>query len=428
MSAPHDSAARLRVLADVSHAFAMVATSYQALLDRIATTAAELVGDGCQVTLLEPDGDTLINAANAHRDPALAADYRAYLAGLGRGVSKATSASVSATVARSGEPRLVAEVDPATLVAQTDEALKPLVARLNVHSFAVVPIPARQSIIGTLSLMRCRPGAGYTRDDLTLLQELADRAGLAIENARLYDNLERRVRQRTAELEAVNHELEAFSYSVAHDLRAPLRRIDGFSQTLLEDYGERLDDAGRQNLRRVREAAQHMARLIDDLLELSRVTRSALQRGHVDLSALTQAVVNTLQAAEPGRQVEVVVEAGLIVEGDNRLLAIVMENLVGNSWKFTRKRADPRIEIGAHQGWSDRPTAYFVRDNGAGFDMAYVSKLFGVFQRLHTETDFEGTGIGLATVQRIVQRHGGRIWAEGAVDRGATFSFTLEEG
>lgn len=225
--------------------------------------------------------------------------------------------------------------------------------------------------------------------------------------------------------EAANRELESFSYSVAHDLRAPLRSIDGFSQALLEDYAEKLDTEGQQYLSFVRESAQHMARLIDDLLALARVARSELHREAVDLSRLVRAAITRLERAQPERSVDVMIEEGLTCEGDPRLLAVVLDNLLGNAWKFTGKREDARIEFGATR--KDRNTVYFVRDNGAGFDMAFANKLFGVFQRLHAAADFEGTGVGLATVQRVVSRHEGRVWAEGAVNRGATFFFTLHE-
>ena len=416
--------ARLRVLADVSNAFAMVATDYRLLLDEIAKTTAYLIGDGCLVTLIEADGETLFNAASAHRDPALESDYKSYLAGVG--VSRTTSQSVSAVVVRSGQPRLVAEISPDAVVAQSDDALKPLVARLNVHSFVVVPIRARGIIIGTLSLVRSGPGRGYTADDLTLLQDLADRAGLAIENARLYDHLERRVRQRTAELEEVNQELEAFSYSVAHDLRAPLRSIDGFGRALLDEYAGRLDETGQEHLRRVVGAAQHMGQLIDGLLDLSRVSRADLRREPVDLSALARIVGARLAQSHPDRVVEFRVEPGLEARADRRLAEVVLTNLIGNAWKFTGKRATARIQIGARAG--EHPAVFFVRDNGAGFPSAEAKRLFGVFQRLHADDEFDGTGIGLATVQRIVRRHGGRIWAESDVGQGATFFFILEAG
>jgi PAS domain S-box-containing protein len=225
--------------------------------------------------------------------------------------------------------------------------------------------------------------------------------------------------------EAANEELESFSYSVAHDLRAPLRSIDGFSQALLEDYGEQLDADGKMYLRFVRESAQQMAQLIDDLLALSRVTRSELHRETVDLTTIARASIASLHRIHPDRRVEVVIHDALQSEGDPRLLRVVLDNLLGNAWKFTGKRDEARIEFGTIATRGHR--VYFVRDNGAGFDMAFANKLFGVFQRLHGSTEFEGTGIGLATVRRVVTRHNGRVWAEGQVGRGATFFFTLNE-
>jgi light-regulated signal transduction histidine kinase (bacteriophytochrome) len=234
------------------------------------------------------------------------------------------------------------------------------------------------------------------------------------------------LRHAKAAAEGANRELEAFSYSVAHDLRAPLRSIDGFSQALLEDCAGQLGDDGKKYLKNVRDSAQQMGALIDDLLNLSRVTRAELRREAVDLSALARTVVARLREAEPGRAVEFVVQGGLLTRADPALMDIVLTNLLGNAWKFTGKRAAARIEFGSLPG--EDPPAFFVQDNGAGFDGRYGDKLFGVFQRLHAAHEFEGTGIGLATVQRIVRRHGGRVWAEGEVDRGATFCFTLEEG
>ncbi len=227
-----------------------------------------------------------------------------------------------------------------------------------------------------------------------------------------------------AQLQAANKELEAFSYSVSHDLRAPLRHIDGFSQILLEDYAEKLDDEGRCHLQQVREASQQMAQLIDDMLKLSRVTRAEMRREPVNLSRMAEAAVEELKKAQPDRAVDFVIEKELTAEGDPRLLRVVLDNLLGNAWKYTGKRSRARIEFGRTN--HDDRAAYFVRDNGAGFDMAYAGKLFGAFQRLHSANEFEGTGIGLATVQRIIHRHGGHVWAEGAVEKGATFYFTLE--
>jgi PAS domain S-box-containing protein len=235
--------------------------------------------------------------------------------------------------------------------------------------------------------------------------------------------LEQRVRERTAQLEAVNKELEAFSYSVSHDLRAPLRVVDGFSKMLLDCYAERLEAQGQHYLQRVREGAQRMDELINDLLTLSRITRAEIHWESVDLTALTRAIVAQLQAAQPERRVECVITDGVVVQGDPGLLRVALENLLGNAWTYTNKHATARIEFGVTQ--EDGQRIYFVRDDGAGFDMAYADKLFGAFQRLHGAEDFEGTGIGLATVQRIIRRHGGRLWAEGTVERGATFYFTI---
>jgi PAS domain S-box-containing protein len=226
--------------------------------------------------------------------------------------------------------------------------------------------------------------------------------------------------------EAASHELESFSYSVAHDLRAPLRGIDGFSQVLLEDYADKLDAEGQRYLGRVRESAQHMAQLIESLLALARVTRDDIRRETVDLSALARATVERLRASQPERPAEIVIGEGLTLEGDARLLGLVLENLFSNAWKFTRNQGVAQIELG-RRGYGIE-TVFFIKDNGAGFDMTFASKLFGVFQRLHAPSEFEGTGIGLATVQRILTRHGGRIWAEGDVGKGATFFFTLGKG
>ncbi|HEV7990445.1 MAG TPA: response regulator [Gemmatimonadaceae bacterium] len=225
------------------------------------------------------------------------------------------------------------------------------------------------------------------------------------------------------ELEYKNHELEAFSYSVSHDLRAPLRSIDGFSQILLTDHSDQLDAQGQDYLRRVRAASQRMAELIDDLLELSRVGRAELLLQRVDLSALAHNVIADVRRLDMGRTADFVVREGLVVDADRHLMRIVLENLLGNAWKFTSKIADARIEVGAMS--LPNGNAYFIRDNGAGFSMPHANKLFQPFQRLHSVAEFPGTGIGLATTQRIISRHGGRVWAEGAVDHGATIFFAL---
>jgi signal transduction histidine kinase len=258
-----------------------------------------------------------------------------------------------------------------------------------------------------------------------------------VELRRYATELEQRVAERTADLETSNEslrrnaaelmvanaELDAFAYSVSHDLRAPLRSIDGFSQIVLEDHAPKLDEGGRDALRRVRAASQRMGALIDSLLRLARISRVTMSRERVDLSDVATRVVSDLQRGDPDRQVDVSIEAGLEAWGDRRLLEVALDNLLRNSWKYTTKQPQPRIELGTTRVNGER--AFMLRDNGAGFDMQYADKLFAEFQRLHSEKEFEGTGVGLATVRRIVSRHGGRIWAEGAVDQGATFYFTL---
>lgn len=245
-----------------------------------------------------------------------------------------------------------------------------------------------------------------------------------IEDITRRKEIEQQLQRRSAELELINHELEAFSYSVSHDLRAPLRAIDGFSRILLDDYADRLDDVGRDRLGRVRRAAQHMGTLIDDLLKLSRVSRTELHREAVDLGALARDIMAELQRQSPERQADVSIADHLEAWGDRGLLRIVLDNLLGNAWKFTGRRDAARISLAAET--RDGECVYVVEDNGAGFDMAYADKLFGVFQRLHDTGQFPGTGIGLATVQRIIHKHGGRIWAESEVDKGTRFYFTLE--
>lgn len=257
-----------------------------------------------------------------------------------------------------------------------------------------------------------------------LEMEVAERRRNEEEVWRLNQELESRVRERTVQLEVANQELEAFCFSVSHDLRAPLRAIDGYRQALVEDCADNIPEDGQLYLQRIQSSVQRMGQLIEDLLNLSRVSRGVIDKRHVDLGELALQVIAELRQRDPARIVEVSVWDGLGVEADPRLLRVVLENLLGNAWKFTSKTATPRIEVGALR--DSESMTYFVRDNGSGFDMAYADKLFGAFQRLHAVTDFPGTGIGLATVQRIVHRHGGRIWADAKVGKGAIFFFTLE--
>jgi signal transduction histidine kinase len=270
-----------------------------------------------------------------------------------------------------------------------------------------------------------------TREETELLQALADSTSIAIEAADVFANLERKVAERTAEvnrrnteLEVLNKELEAFSYSVAHDLRSPLITIDGFAQVLLENTTAMLDETNRNHLERISTAVRRAHRLINDLLSLSKIVRAPFQIVTVDLSRLVREITAALVATAPTRVVEFTVTEGIVVQGDPGLLRIALDNLLSNAWKFTGRQERARIEFGSAVERTGR-TVYCVRDNGAGFDPHYAAKLFSPFQRLHSQTQFPGNGIGLATVQRIIHRHGGEIWAESAVDCGAAFYFTL---
>jgi light-regulated signal transduction histidine kinase (bacteriophytochrome) len=320
-----------------------------------------------------------------------------------------------------------------------------ILSQFHVRANLVVPLLQDDSLWGLLCIHQCSAPRQWQETEIEFVSQIANHLGVALRHAELLAKLQAEIVERQQaeqraqdlnkglqqviiELKAVNKELETFSYSVSHDLRAPLRSIDGFSQALIEDCQEQLDEVGHDHLRRIRTATQKMGQLIDDLLTLSRVIRSDMRREAVDLSRLASHICAILQQSHPERQVEFNVQAGLVAQGDTRLLQVVLENLLNNAWKFTAKRPQAKIEFGllsAETAENISTYTYFVRDDGVGFDMAYVDKLFFPFQRLHSVTEFPGNGIGLATVQRIVHRHGGQLWAEGSLGQGATFYFTL---
>ncbi|HEY73406.1 MAG TPA: GAF domain-containing protein [Thermoflexia bacterium] len=406
-----ERATRLELIARVGHRTTAILD-----LDALLHQAVNLIGDTFgyyNVAILLVEGDDIVLMATtlpaAHH-----LERRTRL--------RVGCEGITGWVAGSGEPLLVPDVSQEPRYRNVLEGTK-------TRSELAVPIKLKGLVIGVLDVQSDEKDA-FSEEDTVVLQTLADQLAVAIENAKLYERirryaaqLEQRVAERTAELTAVNKELESFAYSVSHDLRAPLRSIDGFSHALQEDYPDKLDATGQDYLNRVRAASQRMGQLIDDLLKLSRLTRGQMRREQIDLSGLAREIAGELRETQPGRAAEFVIEPDLAADGDARLLRVMLQNLLGNAWKFTAHHPRARIEFGVTEHDGER--AYFVRDDGAGFDMAYADKLFGAFQRLHTRTEFEGSGIGLATVQRIVYRHGGRVWAKGAVEQGATFYFTL---
>lgn len=263
-------------------------------------------------------------------------------------------------------------------------------------------------------------GEDFTPEDEVFVAHLASITSLAVQHIQARNEVE----QQAVELESANKELESFAYSVSHDLRTPLRTLDGFSEMVILEYGDKLDETGKGYLNRIRKAGQTMSRLTEDILKLSRITRAEMHKDKVNLSEIASSIASELKAAQPGRKGEFSIAPDLIVNGDKALLQILLRNLLENSWKYTGKCPNTRIEMGINR--QDGKMVYFIKDNGVGFDMQYKDKLFQPFQRLHTSKDYPGTGIGLATAQRVIRRHGGDIWAESEVGKGTTFYFTLE--
>ncbi len=400
---------------------------YEDRLRKVAELAVPKIADWCTVDILDGEG-ILQRLAVVHRDPQkITSAYELQR----RFASEHSALNGNYKVIQTGQSAFYPNISQELLFASIDDPeVREIVTNLGIKSSMTVPLLAHGHALGTLTLVMAESGRQYDMGDLSLAEDLARRAALLIENAKLFKEtqeinteLEQRVQERTAHLTAVNKELEAFSYSVSHDLRAPLRAVDGFSQALIEDYYDSFDDMGRDFLNRIRTESQRMGHLIDDLIGLSRYSRGDMKISDINLSQIVSEMAAAWKTKEPDRDVEFDIQENITGCGDERLIRVALQNLIDNAWKFTAKTPHARIEF----NWTNDETKpeYFVRDNGAGFDMAYVNKLFGAFQRLHAMNEFSGTGIGLATVQRIMHRHGGSIRAEGKLNEGASFIFSL---
>ncbi len=392
------------------------ALDLKALFDIVMDEAIHVVGlEGGTICLIDPD-DTFKLAVE-------------------RGASQETIEDLTQNKVKVGDylcGNCAKDCKP--LILQTKEdvleyATREVLRGEDIRFHAAFPFVVAEKCVGVLCVFT-RTDLKPSERSLKLLESIVAQTAVAIENARLFEEvnkytlqLEEIVSERTAELLSANKELEAFSYSVSHDLRAPLRAIDGFSLALLEDYLNKLDDEGKHYLQRIRNGATEMAQLIEDLLNLSRITRRELIRGTVDISKIVKSISDKLIESESGRKVTFSITDNIRVEGDNQLLKIALENLLNNAWKFTGKKKNAKIEFGVWE--KEGKTVYYIKDNGVGFDMKYADKLFSPFQRLHKKEDYPGTGIGLATVKRIISKHSGSIWAESELGKGATFFFTV---
>ena len=412
---------RLQALAESSQMFAEANTDLGRLLGIVARRFSELVGEAANIRLIE--NDVLVPVATYHPDP----EINEYLRAFHDNTPLTLGEGISGQVIATGESYFMPELDLEQFKQRVAPSFVSIFEKIGITGMIVVRLRSRSINLGYLSLFRTsasRPP--YTRDDLHLVQDLADRAALAIDNSRLRDGLERRVAERTQALEAANRELEAFAFSVSHDLRSPLRAIDGFSRILEEDLGPVLDDSARRTLAVIRKNSQHMSRLIEDLLRLSRLGHRAIQPIlRVDMRDVVETVFADIRAAHPALTLDLRIGELPTAMGNVDLLRQVWTNLLDNAVKYSRRQPVVIVEVSGQQESGE--IRYTVTDNGAGFDPAYANKLFGVFQRLHNDAEFEGTGVGLALVQRIVVRHGGRVWAEGRPGQGATFGFGLPE-
>lgn len=430
-----------RFLADAS-ATLSASIELDVTLQTVAQLAVPRFADWCAVDLVEEDG-SFRRLAVAHVDPAKVA--LAHELARRWPIDPAAESGVPGVV-RKGTPEIHPVIDDALLAAViTDPEQLALMRGLGLRSSMVLPLLVHGRAVGAITMVSAESGRIYDPEAIALAEELARRAAVAVENARLYHaaraaleerdraldevrelnaQLERRVAERTRELEDANRELESFSYTVSHDLRAPIRHVAGFVDLLSAHAGDRLDDKGQRWLRTIGDASRHMGTLIDALLAFSRMGRAELARVPVPLGDVVRDVLAELEPEIAGRRIEWVIGELPVVRGDPTMLRLVMTNLISNAVKYTRSKEPARIEIASARGEAGEHEIR-VSDDGVGFDMTYAHKLFGVFSRLHSDPALEGTGIGLATVRRIVHRHGGRVWARGEPGRGATFSFTL---